>query len=64
MDNTDIFLERCQVAIIRCEVHLVSGLTKELAVPFFKVKFPPVTTTRKGSATHWSSGPESRLYMT
>lgn len=45
MANTDIFLERCQVAVICCEVHLVSGLTKELTVPFFlKVKFPPVTT--------------------
>lgn len=45
MDNTDIFRERCQVAFICCEVHLVSGLTKELAVPFFfKVNFPTVTT--------------------
>lgn len=46
MANTDISLERCQVAVICCEVHLVSGLTKELAMPFFffKVKFPPVTT--------------------
>lgn len=35
MENTDIFLERCQVAVICCEVHLVSGLTKQLAVPFF-----------------------------
>lgn len=35
MENTDIFLERYQVAVICCEVHLVSGLTKQLAVPFF-----------------------------
>lgn len=34
------------MAVVCCEVHLVSGLTKELAMPFFffKVKFPPVTT--------------------
>lgn len=35
MANTDISLERCQVAVVCCEVHLVSGLTKELAMPFF-----------------------------
>lgn len=65
MDNTDIFLERCQVAFICCEVHLVSGLTKDLAVPFFsKWIFRQLQLHQEKVSHCWSSGPESRLYVT